>query len=122
MAKSSLIIILSLCIAISFVDAEIHRAKTHKSNTYGHRFGARKLPKYVNNEYVIENEIDSTKTYQASVLNDVHNKVMNNVYFGYHTEIWLYSIFSAVLVGLSGIFPLLIIPLEIGSSIKFKGL
>lgn len=34
------------------------------------------------------------------------------------TDVWLYSILGAIVVGLSGIFPLLIIPLEAGPSLK----
>ncbi|XP_059173974.1 zinc transporter ZIP13-like isoform X2 [Physella acuta] len=33
-------------------------------------------------------------------------------------EIWIYSILAAILVGLSGIFPLLVIPLESGQALK----
>ena len=36
-------------------------------------------------------------------------------------DIWLYALLSAVLVGLSGIFPLLIIPLDAGDSLKTGG-
>ncbi|CAG5135675.1 unnamed protein product, partial [Candidula unifasciata] len=33
-------------------------------------------------------------------------------------EIWIFSIIGALLVGLSGIFPLLVIPLESGPALK----
>ena len=36
-------------------------------------------------------------------------------------EIWILSILSAFLVGLSGIFPLLIIPMESGPALKHGG-
>lgn len=36
-------------------------------------------------------------------------------------DVWLYSILGAVVVGLSGIFPLLVIPLEAGPSLKHGG-
>lgn len=36
-------------------------------------------------------------------------------------EVWIYSILGSVLVGLSGIFPLLVIPLEAGPSLKHGG-
>lgn len=37
------------------------------------------------------------------------------------TVIWGYSLLGSVLVGLSGIFPLLVIPLEAGPSLKHGG-
>ena len=36
-------------------------------------------------------------------------------------EVWLYAILSSVLVGLSGIFPLLVIPIEAGPSLQKGG-
>ena len=36
-------------------------------------------------------------------------------------EVWIYSIGGAMLVGLSGIFPLLVIPIEAGPALKHGG-
>ena len=36
-------------------------------------------------------------------------------------EIWMFSIIGTVLVGLSGLFPLLVIPLESGPALKHGG-
>ena len=37
------------------------------------------------------------------------------------SEVWLYSVCGAILVGLSGIFPLAVIPLESGAALKHGG-
>ena len=36
-------------------------------------------------------------------------------------EVWLYSLVGSVFVGLSGIFPLLVIPIEAGAALKTEG-
>lgn len=36
-------------------------------------------------------------------------------------EVWLYSLAGSVVVGLSGIFPLLVIPIEAGAALKTEG-
>lgn len=41
--------------------------------------------------------------------------------FVFKYDTWFYSIFGAILVGLSGIFPLLVIPMEAGPSLKHGG-
>ena len=40
---------------------------------------------------------------------------------GHSSETWIYSLLSASLIGLSGVFPLLVIPLEAGDSLKTGG-
>ena len=40
----------------------------------------------------------------------------------YSTETWVFSMISASLVGLSGIFPLLVIPLEAGKALRKGGM
>ena len=40
---------------------------------------------------------------------------------GHSRETWIYSLISATLVGLSGIFPLVVIPLEAGKGLKKGG-
>ena len=39
----------------------------------------------------------------------------------FNLEIWAYSVIAASLVGLSGIFPLLVIPIESGPALKHGG-
>ena len=36
-------------------------------------------------------------------------------------EVWLYSLVGSIVVGLSGIFPLLVIPIEAGAALKTEG-
>lgn len=36
-------------------------------------------------------------------------------------EVWVYSVIASILVGLSGIFPLLVIPMEAGPALKHGG-
>ena len=38
-----------------------------------------------------------------------------------HTHVWLLSLAGSVAVGLSGIFPLLVIPIEAGAALKTEG-
>lgn len=38
-----------------------------------------------------------------------------------HTHVWLLSLVGSVAVGLSGIFPLLVIPIEAGAALKTEG-
>lgn len=38
-----------------------------------------------------------------------------------HARVWLHSLVASVAVGLSGIFPLLVIPIEAGAALKTEG-
>ena len=38
-----------------------------------------------------------------------------------HTHVWLLSLVGSVAVGLSGIFPLLVLPIEAGAALKTEG-
>lgn len=38
-----------------------------------------------------------------------------------HTHVWLLSLVGSIAVGLSGIFPLLVIPIEAGAALKTEG-
>lgn len=38
-----------------------------------------------------------------------------------HAHVWLFSLVASVAVGLSGIFPLLVIPIEAGAALKTEG-
>ena len=38
-----------------------------------------------------------------------------------HAHVWLFSLVGSVAVGLSGIFPLLVIPIEAGAALKTEG-
>ncbi len=40
---------------------------------------------------------------------------------GHSSETWMYSTISAILVGLSGIFPLVVIPIEAGKALRKGG-
>ena len=44
-----------------------------------------------------------------------------NIMSEINLEVWAYSVIAAVLVGLSGIFPLLVIPMEAGPALKHGG-
>ena len=90
---------------------EIHRAKIpkHKLN-HGIRLGPR-------SKFPSDQEFEDYH-FQAEEL-EIEDRLTKQLYdsnvrmvYGHSMEIWLYSITSAVCVGLSGIFPLLIIPLN----------
>ncbi len=87
----SVCLLLCLC---SLVSSEIHRAKPK----YGLKNGIR----------------------QASESRQRH-KESRTVVPGHSRETWIYSMISATLVGLSGIFPLLVIPLEAGRALRKGG-
>lgn len=57
--------------------------------------------------------------------NHLHNHHYNHrhgpFFFGHSKETWIYSFISAALVGLSGIFPLAVIPLETGQALRKGG-
>lgn len=89
-----------MCLTIvSLCSSEIHRAK---SGSVKHA---------VKREYVAGSLKVDTNT-ERPEFGDM-------VAFKYDT--WCYSIFGAMLVGLSGIFPLLVIPIEAGPSLKHGG-
>ncbi|XP_069140208.1 zinc transporter ZIP13-like [Argopecten irradians] len=75
---------------ISLTDGEIHRAKTsHKSGGRGSR------------------DIDVAK-----------ENLADDMFGSQEFNTWIYAICASVLVGLSGIFPLLVIPIEAGPALK----
>ena len=87
-------ITLHLCL---YVFCDIHRAKSYKNKLnhyHGIRLGSRS--KFSNEWFDFTND---------AVLS-------SNVYFGHTLDTWIYSLCSSILVGLSGIFPLIVIPLN----------
>lgn len=44
-----------------------------------------------------------------------------NVFYSEHLHVWLLSLVGSIAVGLSGIFPLLVIPIEAGAALKTEG-
>ncbi|XP_050397992.1 zinc transporter ZIP13 [Patella vulgata] len=93
----TLILLIILMIFISVSAADIHRTKTTLHRTKSRR---------------------DSNSVQGDVASD-WDSTNENMLLGHLTyETWCYSLFSAVLVGLSGIFPLLVIPIEAGPSLK----
>ncbi|XP_041371087.1 zinc transporter ZIP13-like [Gigantopelta aegis] len=88
---------------ITNCDAEIHRAKaaTHRTGVSG--------VKNRRTSFYSDMEPDSNSQSMQPQLEDDPDLV-----FG----VWTYSLMGAVLVGFSGIFPLLVIPLEAGPALK----
>jgi len=85
-----------ICILkIGLTDGEIHRTKTTSHKTGGK---------------------------SSRVWEDVAGKTVADDMFGSETfDTWVFAIFGSCLVGLSGIFPLLIIPIEAGPTLKHGG-
>ncbi|KAK6174745.1 hypothetical protein SNE40_017966 [Patella caerulea] len=95
----TLILLITLVIYITVSAADIHRTKTALHRTKSRR---------------------DCNSVQGDVASDCDSN--ENMLLGHLTyETWCYSLLSAVLVGLSGIFPLLVIPIEAGPSLKQGG-
>ncbi|KAL3863120.1 hypothetical protein ACJMK2_004893 [Sinanodonta woodiana] len=100
---------LVFAILITVTYGKIHRAKT--TTTKFGRQNSRYLEELDSSSYVAE--ID------AAVKNSLDSdKVMLDETTQNRFAIWTYSIGCAILVGLSGIFPLLVIPIEAGPALK----
>lgn len=100
---SSRYLIFHLLICLIFVtlsNAEIHRAKANVQKYAGLTLGAHKPSVYVADELDMSLE---TNMFDTKV------------------GVWICSILGAMLVGLSGIFPLLVIPIETGPALKHGG-
>ena len=102
---SRLILVVLMCLlVVGLVQSEIHRAKTLRPKS-GPKNGVRGS---------VEESTEEGASWSAD---HPHNLEKT----GHASETWLYSIISAILVGLSGIFPLLVVPLEAGASLKKGG-
>jgi hypothetical protein len=97
-------------------NAEIHRAKTISSKPY-----------HAGRTASIKNRLLQAQQLEAAALWNVTRWIecvqgwMKSMTEGDRCNVWMYSLISAGLVGLSGIFPLLIIPLEVGEALKRGG-
>lgn len=94
-------------ILVSLTYCEIHRAKINSKNA----------GKRTDTSYVAES--DSVEVNENDTLTFINKMERNTV--GSVSEVWFYSIGGSMLVGLSGIFPLLVIPIEAGPSLKHGG-
>ncbi|KAK7474325.1 hypothetical protein BaRGS_00034460 [Batillaria attramentaria] len=94
--------------------AEIHRAKSasYKSPRSRAESNAR------SSVDVAAAEMPSHEVAEDAAL---HTHMVEEAMWSRSTDVWVYSILGAILVGLSGIFPLLVIPLEAGPTLKHGG-
>lgn len=69
---------------------------------------------------VVSAEIHRAKTRPKPAIHR-HSQLTEPVKPGHSRETWILSMISALLVGLSGIFPLLVIPLEAGKALRKGG-
>lgn len=108
-AYRRIIVYMFIClIYVTLSHTKIHRVKAN-------------LPKYglkisnVKDASYVAGKLDALGT-------DIKQKeVIEKAMIDVKLETWLYSIFGAILVGLSGIFPLLVIPLEAGPALRHGG-
>ena len=101
---------------VSFTDCEIHRA--------------RNKPKGPSRSFEVEDSSprpvwppgpeDSFNIPKQEYNQNENERDSIHTQSGYKI-VWMYSLISATLVGLSGIFPLLVIPLDAGDSLKIGG-
>jgi len=102
----SFIYCLLIISSISPTIGELHRAKQIKTKQGN---GPNLLPRFPPAAF---------KDYDEEVkLKDSDPEIVESVWLGHSTETWIFSLISAGLVGLSGIFPLLVIPLETGKNL-----
>ena len=92
--------------------AELHRAKT--SSKYGNN--PKPSGRRLNGRTEVHHQY--LDHYPPKASQPSHTLKPNR---GHSSETWVYSIISALLVGLSGIFPLLVIPLESGKALRDGG-
>lgn len=93
--------------------AEIHRAKSATS----YKSPRGRASNAASTVDVAAAEMPNHELAEDAALHD-H---MEQAVWSQSSEVWLYSILGAIVVGLSGIFPLLVIPLEAGPSLKHGG-
>lgn len=98
--RSLAVAAVAICVLlmIEFSDGEIHRAKKSKPNLRS------KTSKYPQSDDI-----------QMSGKEDSRLEIL---FFGHTRETWIYAVVSAILVGLSGIFPLLVIPIDAGKALQ----
>lgn len=101
-AESRNLLTFSICvILIALTNGEIHRAKSP------------------NTKSIVRNT--RTTSAEANVAENFEEKT-NNMDDGRDPyEVWIYSVCGSIAVGLSGIFPLLVIPIEAGPALKHGG-
>ena len=99
----SVFILVSLCV---LAYSEIHRTKLNPNKSPNRR-KAMQVDSYVALSQQTEGEFNATD----GLAEDMSDRI----------EVWCFSIFGAILVGLSGIFPLLVIPIEAGPALKHGG-
>jgi len=92
-----------MCLASgSLVSSEIHRVKPGSS------------------KHAVKTDYVADTTNSLKVATSAEQQEFGNM-FNANYETWVYSICGAILVGLTGIFPLLVIPMEAGPSLKHGG-
>jgi len=113
-----LIACLLTCLLVGICNAELHRAKVLPKTTHHHQ-------DRVNTRQEIRKgrdiEAERKNLHHHQLYTFKKSKPTPILHLGHTTETWAYSIISAVLVGLSGIFPLLVIPLESGKALRDGG-
>jgi len=103
---------LVLLIIASTANCELHRAKTLNSKSH-----------HPGRTAILKNKLDRAQQCDfAGSLNVTQDSLwFKSIAYGDRWVIWIYSLVSAGLVGLSGIFPLLVIPLEAGEALTKGG-
>jgi hypothetical protein len=96
--------------------AEIHRAKSISSKP--HHAGRSAAIKH---RLIQAQQLQASTYWNVTRLIDVFQEWLQSITDNDRFNVWSYSLLSAGLVGLSGIFPLLVIPLEAGEALKRGG-
>ena len=114
-----LIACLVTCLLAVICNAELHRAKVLPKTTTSHHH---QVQDRVNTRQEIRKErkigAEGKNLHHHQHYTFKKSKPTPILHLGHTSETWAYSIISAVLVGLSGIFPLLVIPLESGKALR----
>lgn len=105
-----------LLVCTSFTNAEIHRAKAINSKPYH----AGRVSSFKVKELQAQ-QLKEASAWNLSSWSECFDGWTNSLTYDDRYHVWVYSLISAALVGLSGVFPLLVIPLEVGESLKKGG-
>lgn len=103
---SQYLLTFTICfILIGLSNGEIHRAKSPHIKSNGRN------TRTTSAESNVANNFEERSNSNSNIMDGERNM----------SEVWIFSVCGSIAVGLSGIFPLLIIPIEAGPALKHGG-
>lgn len=124
--RRRLTLLVVVAVLWSATDGEIHRAKSlnvrprpHQHDQYRYPAGSLWGPDYAGR--LLSLRPSSSRSDENDTGATGGGSWMTGVVWGHEAQTWVFSVVSACLVGLSGIFPLVVIPIEAGRSLRSGG-